>query len=65
MRKFWMVYRVGRGNPTKIHETPQSALAEAKRLCLKEGFPFVVLEAMALVEPAEPKVSNLRKPTNG
>jgi hypothetical protein len=65
VHKFWMVYRVGHGNPSKMHETPESALAEAKRLCLKEGAQFVILEAVALVEPAEPKITNLRKPPNG
>ena len=54
MKKFWMVYRVGHGSPTKRHETPRDALSEARRLCLKEGTEFVVLEAMAIVRPAEP-----------
>jgi hypothetical protein len=61
MHKFWMVYRVGHGTPQKMHETPQLAVAEAKRLCQKEGAEFVVLEAMALVRPAEPKMGPLTK----
>lgn len=69
MNKFWMVCRkspfaqsVPRENaPTQMHKTPEEALTEAKRLCLKEGALFVVLEAMALVEPAQPKVSGMAR----
>jgi len=62
VHKFWMVYRIGgHGSPTKMHETPQLALAEAKRLCVFESAPFVVLEAQALVEPVEPKVRPMRQ----
>lgn len=43
--KFWMV--VGRGTPTKRHESYQSARTEAERLAkLDRGQPFTVLESM-------------------
>ena len=54
--KFWMVYRLGGGSATVCHASPEAAVAEAERLCLKELKPFVVLEAMAMVEPGRPHV---------
>jgi hypothetical protein len=46
---FYMVVRLGGGEPSKGHATRESAQAEAKRLCQKHpNNTFYVLEAVSM-----------------
>ena len=53
MKRFWMVYGIGRATPSKMHDSYNEAHAECIRLCEKEpGVTFVVLESVtAMVVP--------------
>lgn len=49
-RTFWMVYGAGKGAPTRRHKTPDSALAEARRLArTAPDTEFFVLQTIAHV----------------
>lgn len=49
MKKFWMVYRLDGGAPTKQHATRYAAEVEANRLIrCNPAAKFAVLEATAL-----------------
>ena len=56
LRPFWMVYLDGRANPVMIHRSQPEAVAEARRLALKENRRAFVLEAIVVAEPSR-KVS--------
>jgi hypothetical protein len=49
-RTFWMVYGAGQRAPTVRHKTPESAIAEARRLArVAPDVEFFVLQAIAHV----------------
>lgn len=57
MKRFWMVYGMGRATPSKIHDSYNDAHAECIRLCEKEpGVTFVVLESVSAMMVAKPVV---------
>jgi len=61
MVKFWVVInqsRIGtcKNLVSKIHTTEHDAIVEAKRLCQKEGYEFIVMEATKSVFPKEQPV---------
>lgn len=66
MEKFWMVYRIGGNSPTYQHQTPESAVTEARRLArANPDQTFVVLEAMERywAEPIPVSCEVLSEPT--
>ena len=51
MKPFWMVFLPGGESPKHVHESPESAKAEAARLArLRPGGPAFVLQAVASAE---------------
>lgn len=56
--KFWIVLRDD-DTRMKRHLSNVEALAEAKRLGLKEGRKFIILEATIMVEVSDVKVTEL------
>lgn len=57
MKRFWMVYGIGRATPSKMHDSYNEAHAECIRLCEKEpGVTFVVLESVKAMAVAKPIV---------
>jgi hypothetical protein len=64
--KFWMVYGIGRGCPTKQHWSKADAEREAKRLARENpGSFFVVLEAVAAIAKREFDVITFRADDDG
>jgi hypothetical protein len=57
MKKFWMVICEDSPSTSKRHYTYQEAVAEAERLCMKEGKRFILLEAVELCKREHPPVS--------
>lgn len=55
IQKYWMVHRWNGKAPTTRHATFYDAKREAERLTLKEHVTFVVLEAVSVCEPVNPK----------
>lgn len=61
MKPFWMVWNPQGYNPTREHETLESAQREAERLARQcRGQNFVVLESVEVVTVDDVKRTDLR-----
>ena len=49
MKKFYYVHNRAQGNPTRRHSTYESAVEEAKRLCMKHKKHFYVITSVSKV----------------
>lgn len=54
-----MVYVEGENGPTVRHPSPESAIAEARRLCITVRKRAYVLEGQCVVELSDPPVQVL------
>ena len=54
--KFWMVYLEDGRGPSVRHATRKNAVAEAERLCRKEGLPVYLLKATHVCRVVPPPV---------
>lgn len=57
--KFYMIYLEGKSSPTYKHQTIESALAEAKRLCEMHNCKAYILGSVSSVEIDKFKVTPL------
>ncbi len=58
--EFYVVIENLKNNISKWHGDYESAVSEAKRLCRKVGKTFRVLRVVAVIEPTEPKVTEVK-----